>query len=390
MFIELHIIQNFAPANLNRDEAGAPKDCEFGGYRRARISSQAIKRAIRKDAGFERFLDGSGAVRTRRLIVAVAEQIAGGRPAPQDIVKEVASIFAEGGIERPVVRRGEEAEKDNTKLILYMAESAIGEMASHFKAHWDGLKKGDKQQRDNLRAALGNTLAGSVKAPDIALFGRMTEIDANKPFGKLHLNCDAACQVAHAISTNKVSMEFDFFTAVDYLLPEGEVGAGMMGNVEFNSSCFYRYANLDTRQLLTNLGQGHEALARATIGAFIRAAIAAIPSGKQTSMAAQNPPSFVFVVARTGDRWSLANAFAQPVRPTQELNLIDGSIVALDNYWAQLTDMYGKEDIVGEWVAAPNALPLSNLAATRLPVPRLVEAVVAAVQFDRLIGQGAA
>ncbi len=49
MFIELHMIQNFALSNLNRDDTGSPKDCEFGGYRRARISSQCLKRAIRHD-----------------------------------------------------------------------------------------------------------------------------------------------------------------------------------------------------------------------------------------------------------------------------------------------------------------------------------------------------
>lgn len=47
MFLELHIIQNFAPSNLNRDDTNNPKDCVFGGARRARISSQAFKRAIR-------------------------------------------------------------------------------------------------------------------------------------------------------------------------------------------------------------------------------------------------------------------------------------------------------------------------------------------------------
>lgn len=47
MFIELHMIQNFVPSNLNRDDTGSPKDCEFGGHRRARISSQCLKRSIR-------------------------------------------------------------------------------------------------------------------------------------------------------------------------------------------------------------------------------------------------------------------------------------------------------------------------------------------------------
>ncbi len=47
MFVELHMIQNFAPSNLNRDDTGSPKECEFGGYRRARVSSQCLKRAVR-------------------------------------------------------------------------------------------------------------------------------------------------------------------------------------------------------------------------------------------------------------------------------------------------------------------------------------------------------
>ena len=39
--------------------------------------------------------------------------------------------------------------------------------------------------------------------------------------------------------------EFDFYTAVDDLKPEDTAGADMMGTVEFNSACFYRYAVVD-------------------------------------------------------------------------------------------------------------------------------------------------
>ena len=44
--IEVHVLQNFAPSNLNRDDTGAPKDAFFGGTRRARVSSQCAKREI--------------------------------------------------------------------------------------------------------------------------------------------------------------------------------------------------------------------------------------------------------------------------------------------------------------------------------------------------------
>ena len=36
ILVELHIIQNFGPANLNRDDTGMPKECIFGGHPRAR------------------------------------------------------------------------------------------------------------------------------------------------------------------------------------------------------------------------------------------------------------------------------------------------------------------------------------------------------------------
>ncbi len=45
--IEVHLIQNFAPSNLNRDDTGQPKSATFGGFRRARISSQCSKRCAR-------------------------------------------------------------------------------------------------------------------------------------------------------------------------------------------------------------------------------------------------------------------------------------------------------------------------------------------------------
>lgn len=47
MLVEIHMIQNHSPSNINRDDLGAPKTCMFGGSLRARISSQCLKRSIR-------------------------------------------------------------------------------------------------------------------------------------------------------------------------------------------------------------------------------------------------------------------------------------------------------------------------------------------------------
>ena len=68
LFLELHLIQNFAPSNLNRDDTGSPKDAIFGGQRRARVSSQCFKRAIRLSAQDHDLLpEASRGVRTKKL-----------------------------------------------------------------------------------------------------------------------------------------------------------------------------------------------------------------------------------------------------------------------------------------------------------------------------------
>src|SRR5262249_9519011 len=158
------------------------------------------------------------------------------------------------------------------------------------------------------------------KTPDLALFGRMI---ADNP----DWNVDAACQVAHAISTNRVNVEFDFYTAVDDFRPRDSAGSDMMGTVPFQSSCFYRYASLDVDALRKNLGGTDTAeataLARSTVDAFLRALALAIPTGKQNSMAAQNRPSYLLAVVRkAGTPCSLANAFVKPIHATSERNLV--------------------------------------------------------------------
>ena len=40
-------IQTLPPSNMNRDDTGSPKNAQYGGVKRSRVSSQAWKRAIR-------------------------------------------------------------------------------------------------------------------------------------------------------------------------------------------------------------------------------------------------------------------------------------------------------------------------------------------------------
>jgi CRISPR system Cascade subunit CasC len=399
VFVELHLIQNFAPSNLNRDDTGAPKDCVFGGYRRARISSQCLKRAARAAFADDRLLPQARlAARTKRAVDELVRRLgeqgkaeAEARPVVEALLGGVGLGFAEDGKTQYLLFLGQDELAGIARLCVehWAALSAAGGGATAAVAEEDAPTRGrggraakqrgraavPREVTDALRAALDGG-----KAADLALFGRML---ADLP----DRNVDAACQVAHALSTHKVETEFDFYTAVDDLRPEETAGADMLGTIEFNSACFYRYASVDLAQLARNLG-GDEELARRTLDAFVRAAIVAIPTGKQNSFAAHNLPSFVLAVARERGQWSLANAFVRPVRPTAEGDLVRNSVRALDDHWGKLTRMYGTAGIVATAaVALDGGDGLDHLAEARLDgVDDLLARLHQAVSF----GDGAA
>lgn len=369
MRIELHVLQNFAPSNLNRDDTGAPKDCEFGGYRRARISSQAQKRAVRELFRLNsRLAPDEIGVRTKRIVDAVAHEMNTAFGMDREAAANLAMTAIEGaGLGRN--RKGENEDAWKTEYLLFVPRRIIAALAALLNSNRSALEglatatashdsepgreKGRKAKKDSkkearaaypkeIRERLEALLEDARGTVDLALFGRMI---ADKPAW----NVTAACQVAHAISTNRVQMDFDFFTAVDDLKPDDTAGSDMMGTVQFNSSCFYRYAVLDVDAARINLDQGEDTastLLTRSVEAFVRAFIAAIPTGKQNSMAAHNFPSYVLGVARNrGQPVSLANAFLKPARPGMrdgmELDLVDDSVDKLETYYQRMRDVFG-------------------------------------------------
>ncbi|MCF8305603.1 MAG: type I-E CRISPR-associated protein Cas7/Cse4/CasC [Ignavibacteriales bacterium] len=342
MLVELHILQNVAPSNLNRDDANSPKDCEFGGHRRARISSQCIKRSIRED--FQNIIPSFTGYRSKlvseKLFEKLEDKISGKSPEEiknltKDIIEAYYSKF--------------DKKADKTSVLVFFDESELEKIVEKV------IQTYDPQQKDNkyLITAISK-LKIRPYSYDIALFGRML---AEYP----ERNVDGTCQVAHAISTNRVSMEFDFFTAVDDLQKDDTSGAGMMGTIGFNSSCFYRYSVIHTDRLLENLENDKEGM-QAAVKAFIKASFTAMPTGKQNSFAAYNPPSFAVATVREDNMpWSLANAFEKPIKPDNSHGLVASSVKALNNYWDSLSSIY------------KGNLKLKNAAVLVLPTPDLKE-----------------
>jgi len=380
MFVELHILQNFAPSCLNRDDTNSPKDCEFGGCRRARISSQCLKRSIRWHPDFAAVTGVALSNRTKLVVQHIAEKIARSKGMESDRVRPlvravVEAAFAKGGSKHAIKFDA----ADKPPYLLFLGRDEIARFQEIVEDNWDALWAAVDAPESLAKEAqkfTKNFRLGS-RSPDLALFGRMI---ADAP----EWNVDAACQVAHAISTHRVSMEMDFYTAVDDLQPHEEPGAGMMGVVEFDSACFYRYAVVDIDTLTNNL-EGDRDLAVRTVDAFLRAAVAAIPSGKQNSMAAHNPPSFVLAVVKENSApYSLANAFLKPVWVAEygeTESLMTKSMLALDDYWTRLSEMYGDRGILARPACWLEKVELPAFRDHRVSsVEELYQSVQAALQ----------
>lgn len=386
MFVELHMLQNFAPSNLNRDDTGAPKTCTFGGYSRARISSQSQKRTIReyvRDNGL--LTEENLAQRSLRLVDEVTRRLAARDK--DETVARAAVIAAMKAVGFEI--QTDSAHLNQSQYLLFLGNDEIQRLEEAVLAYFDeltkdaepaaeggrgrgrGVRKGAEGVSAELAAALNDVLRTGGTAADLAMYGRML---ANLP----QKNIDAASQVAHAFSTHRVSPEFDYFTAVDDLKPKDEdAGAGMIGTVEFNSACYYRYSNIDIGQLQRNLGDDAE-LARRALAAFLTASILALPDAKQNSFAALNPPGFVFAVVRDRRQpCSLANAFEQPIRENPNTTLTGQSVAALATAFAAYEQMFAEHTgIVARYACAPAySDPLRTLGESDIKVDSIAELV---------------
>jgi CRISPR system Cascade subunit CasC len=230
------MLQNHAPSNLNRDESGSPKDCVFGGIKRARISSQCLKRSIRRSEIFASELGGHLASRTRRLPELVrAKLVEAGISAEIAAIaaKKVTGFGTEKGDEREANKTTGQFETAQTMFLTDADVQAVADvLLTACRESKDG-KTLEKVAGKDLQAK--STQAGFRPVTvDIALFGRMITSGAFR-------DVEAAAQVAHAISTHKVDTEFDYFTAVDDLMDMGDAeedgSADMIGDVEYNSAC---------------------------------------------------------------------------------------------------------------------------------------------------------
>ncbi len=322
MLIEIHMLKNFPATNLNRDDTGAPKNCIFGGVQRGRISSQCLKRSWRTSPLFQKEMEGHLGTRTRKMPQMVVNHLKENGVAEEylPVVQKKLTGFAN--------KTGKETDTGETsQIVIYSPEdiSAIADVIQSEIENCGNVKEFEKKKATDIEKLVKGAETRPISL-DIALFGRMVTSTA-------FANVEASMQVAHAFSTNKILMETDFFTAMDDLIDGNEdLGSAMMGEVDYNSACYYIYASLDVDKLETNLCHSTDVneIVHTAIPSLLRTMAYTNPSGKQNTFAGHSLPSAVLVECKEMPiPVSYANAFVKPARADHNHDLVVNSIKSL-------------------------------------------------------------
>lgn len=332
IYVDINVIQTVPASNINRDDTGAPKSCIYGGVTRSRVSSQSWKRAMR--LAFKNMLpDEAVGVRTKKIVSMAEDELRKITPelTDKELEKKSMTALTNAGLKLKNAQVG-------TDALTFMSRKQAQKLAE--------LAAAGETDKKAYKAAL----AGEPSI-DMALFGRMVASDPS-------LNYDAACQVAHAVSTHEVQTEFDYFTAVDDLSADDTAGAGHLGTSEFNSSTMYRYATVNIKELYRSLGlETPDA-----VTAFAEAFITSMPTGKQNSYANDTLPDGVYIAIRTDRPVSLVSAFEKPVLPSDQ-GYVERSLEKMADYAEKCTDYVDKpyaSFVIGKGLEAlgqPERLP---------------------------------
>jgi CRISPR system Cascade subunit CasC len=381
--LDIHILQTVPPSNLNRDDTGTPKTALYGGVRRARVSSQAWKRATR--TAFHDLLDPAElGVRTRRVAELVAGRITerdGTIPEREawDLAAAVVEAATKAKVEPPkraadkAKKNGEPPPAPEARYLMFLSARQIDGLAELAVKGRDDIAA---FLRDKANKAAAKQIANSRHSIDIALFGRMVADDAD-------INVDAAAQVAHAISVHAADTESDYYTGVDDHKDreDDDLGAGMIGTVEFNSATLYRYAALDVDRLRDNLGKGVREDQPATlpirraVEAFLDGFVRSMPTGMVNTFGNHTLPDAVVVKLRSSRPISFVAAFEEPCSSEKSGGFLAAACERLANYVPDLERAYDESD-TPTWVlrVGSNTAPLAGLG-TETGLKDLIAAV---------------
>ncbi|MCT6885884.1 MAG: type I-E CRISPR-associated protein Cas7/Cse4/CasC [Gilliamella apis] len=324
-FIQLHLLTAYAPSNLNRDDLGRPKTAKMGNTDRLRISSQSLKRAWRTSDCFYQSLSDHIGVRSRRFARdwvykplidnGISEKIA-----TASAIK-IASQFGKVKNEKSPKDPLSNLEIEQLVHISSNEQQAIKQLV-------DVLISEKREPNDNEVKLLRK----ENSSIDIALFGRMLA-------DRTAFSIEAACQVSHALGVSTVTIEDDFFTAVDDLNNNDvDAGSAHLGERGFASALFYTYVCISRDLLLENLN-GDEALVEKTLKALTESAAKVAPTGMQNSFASRAYTSYLLIEKGSQQPRSLAVAYFNPIRSQ---DMVNDAISRLEEQRDKFDKVYGQ------------------------------------------------
>lgn len=321
-FIQLHLLTAYPPSNLNRDDLGRPKTAIVGGTTRLRISSQSLKRAWRKSELFQKALANHIGIRTKIIgkeIFNILKEKGIAEQKAKEWSKKIAEVF------------GKLKKQDNDKPL---SDLEIEQLVHISPEEYDSvltLVNKLVERNSPPTAEEIELLRAKNKAVDIASFGRML---ASKPA----FNIEAAIQVSHAFTVQKVAVEDDYFTAVDDLNTDEDSGSAHIGETEFSSGLFYLYICINRDLLLENLNQDEE-LVKKTLKALTETATKISPTGKQNSYASRARASYILIEKGDEQPRSLSVAFLKAINGD---DILDLAIKQLEKTRNNIDACYGK------------------------------------------------
>jgi CRISPR system Cascade subunit CasC len=218
MLIQIHLLQNYVPANLNRDDTGAPKDAIFGGKRRGRISSQCLKRSIRRSDTFKQTFAAGNllGVRTKLLPSLISEELQA-LGADAATVKAIIDRVPEIGRESKKTKEAERKHRKRSCRIRFVwRDQTVSSSDVTSSSQWPRSCSDVPDHRfcevGKAKNLLNHRWPRGRACPfvDIAMFGRMTTSPARSKTLTRRVRSPTP-------SLPTPFPEFDYYTAVDDL-----------------------------------------------------------------------------------------------------------------------------------------------------------------------------
>ncbi|VBB44900.1 type I-E CRISPR-associated protein Cas7/Cse4/CasC [Desulfatiglans anilini] len=354
MFLQIHTLTSYAPALLNRDDAGLAKRIPFGNAERMRVSSQCLKKHWRDE--LHRRLDLPKGIRSRMFF----EREVWRRAVTAGVDEETAMKLVTALMKALITAKdGKAKQTDGNPLHLkqpvlfgkpeadYLV-SLVTDCAGSGKDPDKELKERLKAEKYNLRALMKSAGQDDLVAGiEGALFGRFVTSD-------ILARVDASVHVAHAFTVHPLQTEVDYFTVVDDLKEELEhAGAAHAGDMELGAGVFYGYVVVDVPLLISNLcgcdrsawkAQPQETVkdGKDVLERLINAIATVSPGAKLGSTAPYARAALVLLECGEYQPRTLANAYLEALLPKGDI--MQTAVDRLGVHLSELDGMYGRNE----------------------------------------------